>query len=190
MPDEIALRIEPWAAGDLPLLQELNAPEMWRHLGGPESPEKVLQRQRRFECLQPDEGRMFRIVADATGEDLGSVGFWRKDWRGGQVYEVGWMVLPAHQGRGIARRATALAIDRAWADGRQRLLHAFPSVENAASNAICRKLGFTLLEACDFEFPPGSLMRCNDWRLDLEDWAADAGQGRRSATSPTPTPGS
>jgi len=26
---------------------------MWRHLGGPESPEKVLQRQRRFDRLQP-----------------------------------------------------------------------------------------------------------------------------------------
>ena len=25
----------------------------------------------------------------------------------------------------------------------------------------------TLLEECDFEFPPGHHMRCNDWRLDL-----------------------
>jgi hypothetical protein len=41
-------------------------------------------------------------------------------------------------------------------------------VENAPSNAICRKLGFELLEACDFEFPPGHHMRCNDWRLDLQ----------------------
>jgi len=27
--------------------------------------------------------------------------------------------------------------------------------------------GFTLLEECEFEYPKGSLMRCNDWRLDL-----------------------
>ena len=48
-------------------------------------------------------------------------------------------------------------------------MHAYPSVENAPSNAICRKLGFTLLEAHDFEWPPdsGSFMRCNDWRFDL-----------------------
>jgi RimJ/RimL family protein N-acetyltransferase len=48
-----------------------------------------------------------------------------------------------------------------------RSMHAFPSVDNPASNAICRKLGFTLLGARDFEFPPGSFMRCNDWRLEL-----------------------
>ena len=34
-------------------------------------------------------------------------------------------------------------------------------------NAICRKLGFALLEACEFEFPKGHFMTCNDWRLDL-----------------------
>jgi hypothetical protein len=48
-----------------------------------------------------------------------------------------------------------------------RFVHAFPSVANAPSNAICRKLGFTLLEECEFEYPRGSFMRCNDWRLDL-----------------------
>jgi RimJ/RimL family protein N-acetyltransferase len=46
-------------------------------------------------------------------------------------------------------------------------VHAFPSVSNAPSNAVCRKLGFTLLEECEFEFPRGNFMRCNDWRLDL-----------------------
>jgi hypothetical protein len=44
---------------------------------------------------------------------------------------------------------------------------AFPSIANAPSNAICRKLGFTLIEECEFEYPKGSFMRCNDWRLDL-----------------------
>ncbi len=48
-------------------------------------------------------------------------------------------------------------------------LHAFPSVENAPSNAICPKLGFELLGEHDFEYPPGHPMRCNDWRLDLSE---------------------
>jgi hypothetical protein len=26
---------------------------------------------------------------------------------------------------------------------------------------------FTLVGACDFEYPPGHVMRCNDWRFDL-----------------------
>jgi RimJ/RimL family protein N-acetyltransferase len=39
-------------------------------------------------------------------------------------------------------------------------------VGNAPSNAICRKLGFTLLGPHDFEYR-GTVLRCNDWRLDL-----------------------
>jgi RimJ/RimL family protein N-acetyltransferase len=46
-------------------------------------------------------------------------------------------------------------------------MHAFPNVDNAPSNAICRKLGFEPLETCQFEFPKGHFMSCNDWRLDL-----------------------
>jgi RimJ/RimL family protein N-acetyltransferase len=76
-------------------------------------------------------------------------------------------VLPEFQGRGIAVAGTRQVIEAVRAERRHRYLHAFPSVENAPSNAICRKLGFELLEACDFEFPKGHWMRCNDWRLDL-----------------------
>jgi RimJ/RimL family protein N-acetyltransferase len=36
------------------------------------------------------------------GEAAGSVGYWEKDWRSGTVYETGWMVLPEHQGLGLA----------------------------------------------------------------------------------------
>ncbi|HVN53471.1 MAG TPA: hypothetical protein VMT46_04000 [Anaerolineaceae bacterium] len=32
---------------------------------------------------------------------------------------------------------------------------------------LWRKAGFTLRGAADFEHPPGSRLRCNDWRLDL-----------------------
>jgi len=46
-------------------------------------------------------------------------------------------------------------------------MHAFPNVDNAPSNAICRKLGFELQEACEFEFPTGHFTPGNDWRLDL-----------------------
>lgn len=111
---------------------------------------------------------MFKIVDEETGEAAGSVGYWEKDWRGGTVYETGWSVLPEFQGRGIAAAATRLVIEAARGDGKHRYLHAFPSVENAPSNAICRKLGFELLGDSEFEYPKGSFMRCNDWRLDLE----------------------
>ena len=63
----------------------------------------------------------------------------------------------------------------------RRFLHAFPSVANAPSNAICRKVGFTLIEACHVEYPPGHVMRCNDWRLDLAQLPSPSGEGRVGA---------
>lgn len=157
--------LQHWGSGDLPLLQRLMGdPRMTVHLGGPESPDKLRERQRRYE--RP-EGHMFKIVEAASGAGVGSVGFWTKDWAGAQVYEIGWMVVPEFQGRGIAVAATAQAIELAKRDGKHQVMHAFPNVDNGPSNAICRKLGFELRGACEFEFPKGHLMTCNDWRLDL-----------------------
>jgi RimJ/RimL family protein N-acetyltransferase len=163
-----SLRLEPWGACDLPLLKQLlGDPAMTTHLGGPESDEKLAERQARYERMPAEKGRMFKVVDAGDGEPVGSVGYWERRWRREDVYEIGWSVLPAFQGRGIASDATALAIERARTDGKHRFLHAFPSVENVPSNAICRKLGFTLLGDVEFEYPKGSFMRCNDWRLDL-----------------------
>ncbi len=137
---------------------------MMEHLGGPESPEKIAKRQARYEL--PDSGQ-FKIVDEASGESVGWVGYWERTWRGEQVYEIGWSVIPAFQGRGIGGLATAQAIGMARAERKHRFLHAYPSVDNAPSNAICRKLGFTLLGPREFEYPPGHFMKCNDWRLEL-----------------------
>ena len=161
------MRIEPWGEGDLPLLEALlGDPAMMEHLGGPESPEKIRERQARYE---PADSGMFKIIEVAGGEGVGSVGYWPRGWRGDEINEIGWSVLPAFQGRGIARAATALTIERARAraEAGRRFLHAFPSVENLPSNALCRTLGFTLLGPCELEYPPGSVLAVNDWRLDL-----------------------
>jgi RimJ/RimL family protein N-acetyltransferase len=159
--------LQPWGSGDLPLLARLMGdPRMTEHLGGPESPDKLRERQGRYERLEGSD-RMFKIVDTASGTGVGSVGFWTKQWHDEQVYEIGWMVVPEFQGRGIAMAATAEAIELAKGDDFHRFMHAFPHIDNAPSNAICRKLGFELLEACEFEFPKGHFMTCNDWRLDL-----------------------
>jgi len=161
-----SVRLEPWGEADLPLLQQLlGDPRMTEHLGGPESPEKIAERHTRY--LEAESG-LFKVVDEETGDGAGWVGYWPRSWRDDEVYEIGWSVLPAFQGRGIAGAATAQAIERARAEQKHRFVHAFPSVENAASNAICRKLGFTLVEeAIEFEYPKGSQLICNDWRFDL-----------------------
>ena len=165
----VSVHLEPWGAGDLLLLTRLvGDPAMMEHLGGAEGPQKIAERHARYVAHDPKTGLMYKIVDDATGKGAGNVGYWPKTWRGEEVYETGWLVLPEYQGRGIATAATAQVIDLLRSQNGRRYLHAFPSVDNAPSNAICRKLGFTLLGASDFEYPPGHMMRCNDWRLDLE----------------------
>ena len=44
-------------------------------------------------------------------------------------------------------------------------VQAFPARANAASNAICRGVGFTLVGPCEVEYPPGSMLAANDWRI-------------------------
>jgi RimJ/RimL family protein N-acetyltransferase len=165
-----AVHLERWSAADHELLIALNAdPAQMAHVGGAESLEKIAERQGRYEA----DPWQFKIVGDATGQGAGWVGFWEREWREAPIYEIGWSVLPAFHGRGIASAATALAIEaaRAAADAAgPRAVHAFPGVENAPSNAVCRRAGFVLDEAganIAFDYPPGTTMVCNDWRLEL-----------------------
>ncbi|MFJ8626035.1 GNAT family N-acetyltransferase [Kitasatospora sp. NPDC093550] len=191
------VRIEPWTDADLALLRRVNTPEMKKHVGGPETEEQLLVRHGRYLDFVPSGlGCMYRIVllpddattedtgdaigdaiGDATGEAtggraaegeaVGTVGYGTRTWEGETVHEMGWNVLPGHQGRGIAVTATRLAVAAARREAAHRYLHAFPSVDNPASNAVCAKAGFTLLGATDFEFPPGRFMRSHNWRVDL-----------------------
>ena len=94
-----AVRLEPWGRDDFELVQQLMGdPAMTEFLGGPESLEKLADRQRRY--AEPGSG-MFKIVDEASGQGIGSVGFWEVDRRGETIYETGWSVVPAFQGRGI-----------------------------------------------------------------------------------------
>jgi RimJ/RimL family protein N-acetyltransferase len=170
---EAGYRIEPWGADDEPLLQLLlGDPALTEHLGGPESADKIAERHLKYVDLpETGTGQMFKIVETATGESVGSVGYWDRDEKEGLVYETGWSVLREFQGRGIATIATAQLVEQLRALRERRYLYAYPSVDNGPSNAICRKLGFELVGVTEYEYPvdSGNILRCNDWRLDLLD---------------------
>ena len=162
-----AIQLETWTQADLSLLQQANTPQMMEHLGGPETQDKLLDRHRRY--LQRDDpgaGQMFAVVLE-DGQRVGIIGYWQRTWHDELVYETGWHVMPAFQGRGIATAAARAIAGRARAQQRHKSLHAFPAADHPASNAICRKAGFSLCGETDFEYPPGTIMRCNDWRLEL-----------------------
>jgi RimJ/RimL family protein N-acetyltransferase len=165
--DDQTITLRLWTDDDLPLLQRLmGTPEMTEHLGGPESSEQILSRHQRYcRSSSTGDGPMFVILIGS--ESAGSIGYWKRDWNTEEVLECGWSVLPEFQGRGAATKATVALIERLRRGGELRNVHAFPGVENAASNAICRKAGFELQGEVDFEYPPGHQMKCNDWVCDL-----------------------
>jgi RimJ/RimL family protein N-acetyltransferase len=103
------------------------------------------------------------VIVD-EGEDVGTLALW-KDGPDAQVSEMGWMVFPEFQGRGLGKRGVAMLLEEAWADGRFGAIYAYPSVTNDASNAICRTLGFQLVDTSTFEYQ-GRPLTCNHWRID------------------------
>jgi RimJ/RimL family protein N-acetyltransferase len=163
----VELELRPWSQGDFWVLDRTNSPEMTDHLGGPESEEQLASRHLRYLGIEGDAGRMYTVRGLPGGEVVGSIGFWSRTWRGEDIYETGWGVLPEFQGRGIAAAAAQALIRAAGRLGSRAHLHAFPSVDHPASNAVCRKAGFTLLGECEFEYPKGTFISSNDWVVDL-----------------------
>ncbi|MET9888349.1 GNAT family N-acetyltransferase [Streptomyces sp. NPDC006430] len=165
---DIDVRLVPWAEDDFWLLLRKNEPLMTEHLGGPETDAKLKDRHQRYLALsarEPAAGRMFRIVAE--DRTVGTIGFWERTWKGEDVYETGWGILPEFQGRGLAAIAARALISHASTHGTRRHLHAFPSVDHPASNGVCRTAGFELLGESEFEYPPGHWHTSNDWRAVL-----------------------
>ena len=160
-----AVELKPYSESDLPFLRRNNAPEMTEFLGGPETEAKLLERHQRYVNLKAGTAYMFVIWLD--GQAVGSIGYWEKEWNGDKVWEAGWGVLPEYQGRGIALAAIKAAVEKARIEHKYRFMHAYPKIENLASNALCRNAGFELMGECDFEYPKGVPIRCNDWRLEL-----------------------
>lgn len=160
--------IRPWSAGDLSLLERLlGDPAMMEHLGGPDTRDAIRARHERYLGFDGSSEGVFAIVVGSDETPAGWIGYWTTSWHDEDVWECGWHVLPERQSRGVATAAAVLAIEHARARGGCRWMHAFPAVDNVASNALCRRLGFTSLGEVDVEYPVGHMMHSNDWCLDL-----------------------
>jgi RimJ/RimL family protein N-acetyltransferase len=166
---EAVIELLPWTDGDLWVVERcLSDADMMEHLGGPQSREQILDAHRRYLAAGgKGTGQMFKVVRAPLSEVIGTIGYWDKTWQDELVYETGWMIFPEYQGRGLASDAVAVLVAHVRRDHMRRFLHAFPSIANAPSNGICRKSGFTNLGECEFEYPAGHPMRCNDWCIDL-----------------------
>lgn len=143
-------------------------PAMMTHLGGPRPVEEMAGKLARDVARAAADTEWILMIcpnADDSSIVAGTIGLFRHEVNGIQLAEIGWMVLPEYQGKGLAKRAVGEVLRRAWADGRWGSIHAFPDVDNAPSNAICRSLGFTLERQQDFAFA-GKTLRVNHWVIE------------------------
>jgi RimJ/RimL family protein N-acetyltransferase len=163
---------------DLALTEALECdPEVMRELGGPVPREDIPRVHRMRVETAANDGWYFAIVPEPGGPAAGEIGIFGREHDGATIDELGWMVLPAFQGRGIATTALGLLLERARAAGRFDRLHAFPGVANGPSNALCRRFGFELGEQFDVRFRDRPL-RVNHWVVDVS--------AREGSTQPGP----
>jgi RimJ/RimL family protein N-acetyltransferase len=157
------LTLEPWSQPRFGVLEACNSAEMTAFLGGPESDEKLADRHRRYLNFVSTNRDAWPFCAMLDGEAIGSIGYWEND----DCYEIGWAVIPAFQGRGLAAAAVSLALDDAAARGGFGTMTACPGVGNLPSNELARRLGFVLAGEETIEYPAGQFMRANRWNYDL-----------------------
>ncbi|MCX4960738.1 GNAT family N-acetyltransferase [Streptomyces virginiae] len=143
-------------------------PAMMIDLGGP-LPREGMEDKVRRDVRSAESGTQWikMIVLDEAdpAAPAGTVTLWSHSEDGEEMSEIGWMVLPEFQGRGVGKRAVRALLELARDDGRWGLVHAFPAATNAPSNGICRSLGFQYLEERDVAFAD-RVLKTNHWRID------------------------
>jgi RimJ/RimL family protein N-acetyltransferase len=102
---------------------------------------------------------------DTADVVAGIVTLWSHETDGELLSEIGWMVLPEFQGRGLGKHAVRMLLEMAREEDRWGLVHAFPGTTNAPSNGICRSLGFRFAEEREIIFA-GQALRVNHWIID------------------------
>jgi len=140
-------------------------PVMMADLGGPLPREGVEDKVARdVRAVAADADWIKMIVPDDAAADVvaGNVVMWSHDEDGEPMSEIGWMVLPEFQGRGLGKLAVRMLLDLARGDGRWGLVHAFPATSNTPSNGICRSVGFRFAGEEDVTFA-GRLLHSNHW---------------------------
>lgn len=74
---------------------------MWAELGGVLDQDMAAKLER--DVASVEAGRHWvLVIVTADGTAAGTVSLWGHEWDGETIDEIGWMVLPEHQGRGLA----------------------------------------------------------------------------------------
>ncbi|MDD2774274.1 MAG: GNAT family N-acetyltransferase [Elusimicrobiales bacterium] len=162
------MELKNYSQDDLWLTQALESdPVVMKDLGGPTPQETILEKHKK-RLKNVEEGKVWWlvIIPKNSSRPVGTIGIWDSDINGVPVQEMGWMILPAYQGRGIATEAGLMVLERARLEKKFKTVHALASSENGASNAVCRKLGFSLIGEADISYN-GPPHKHNDWAMEF-----------------------
>ena len=156
------MKLQTVLSEDYPLLEKISTdPAMMIHLGGP-----LTQLQ-----VRADHENSLRKIAAGDWwfkipPDAGTIGIWRSTLDGEAIHEIGYMVRPEFQGKGLATQAITVILDKARRERFCSSVWAFPNAENAASNRLCEKNGFSKIRESVFHYR-GRALQCAHWRLEL-----------------------
>src|SRR5262249_27137418 len=143
--EQARVRLRDVELGDLDVYVRMRCdPVMMAELGGP-LPREGMEAKVGKDVADTASGlvRGLMILPDDADPSTvaGSVALWSHPEGTETISEVGWMVLPEFQGRGLATAAVRVLLERARSESRWGIVHAFPGVTNGPSNGICRRVG-------------------------------------------------
>ncbi|MDN3264164.1 GNAT family N-acetyltransferase [Streptomyces sp. CSDS2] len=163
------MRLRDVSPGDVDAYVRMRCdPVMMAGLGGPLPREGMADKVGR-DVRQVAAGlawiKMIVPDPDRPGVVAGTVTIWSHDTGDGPLTEIGWMVLPEFQGRGLGKRAVRALLEQARDQDRWGVVHAFPAIGNAASNGVCRSVGFRFRGETEVDFA-GRVIRARHWAID------------------------
>ncbi|MET9700495.1 GNAT family N-acetyltransferase [Streptomyces sp. NPDC006529] len=163
------MRLRDVQSGDVEAYVRMRCdPAMMADLGGPLPAEGMAEKVARDVGSAAGGSQWIKMILP-DGNDpavvAGTVTLWSHEEGGRLITEIGWMVLPAFQGRGLGKRAVRTLLELARGEDRWGEVHAFPATTNGPSNGICRSLGFRLLGEEDVTFAD-RVLRTHHWVID------------------------
>ena len=164
------LRLRPLVAADADALHDIygdaEAMTWWSH--GPNATLEETRTQVAGRLIAGD-WRGWAITLAGDDRAIGTLGAHEK--RQGAVYEIGYSVARVHWGAGLATEAVSALLDLLFEVEGARRVFADTDPDNAASNAVLKKLGFTLEAVLREEWETHLGVRdSNIWGLLAREW--------------------
>ena len=141
------LRLRPWEAADAAPFAAMNAdPAVMRHFAAPLTRAESDAFLARIRAHDAEHGFSFRAVElrkGGGGEPIGLCGLQHVPFeaRFTPAVEIGWRLLPAHWGRGLAEEAARLALAAGFGPLRLEEIVAFAVPANERSWRLMQRLG-------------------------------------------------